>query len=189
LTGKSKQIVAEGFLLFIQYQTTDENNNNTWVLELRIPDGDPIYLEVSHDDFFEPKSLEKLFGARRLSISISYTQLQRLRTFLFNCTKFANATKVLRYGLHLESELYFFANCAISKEGQTLIPDKFGIIKYREKYFSMPQVNRGQDSPFTFIDNTLCFNTWYRSFSTAQREEMTFLSASFLLFSLFRDIR
>jgi hypothetical protein len=188
LTGKSKQIVAEGFLLFIQYQTTDENDSHTWVLEIRLPDGVPIYLEVSHDDFFEPKSLEKLFGAKRLSMSINYQQLQRLRTFLFTCTEFANATKVLRYGLHLESELYFFANCAISKESQTLRPDKFGIIKYQDRHFSMPQVNRGQDSPFTFIDNTLSFNKWYKTFETAQREEMTFLSASFLLFSLFRDI-
>ena len=188
LTGKSKQIVAEGFLLFIQYQTTDENDSHTWILEIRLPDGVPIYLEVSHDDFFEPKNLEKLFGAKRLSMSINYQQLQKLRTFLFTCTEFANATKVLRYGLHPESELYFFANCVISKESQTLRPDKFGIIKYQGKHFSMPQVNRGQDSPFTFIDNKLSFNTWYRCFSTAQREEMTFLSASFLLFSLFRDV-
>lgn len=186
-TGKAKMIVAEGFLIFIKYQTTDENNNHTWILEIRLPAAAPCYIEVSHDDFFEPKNLEKILGAMRLSMNINYQQLQQLRRFLFTCTTFSSAVKVLRYGLHPETELYFFANCAISKEGKILHPDKFGIIKYKDKYLSLPQINKGFDSPFTFIDNKVTFNEWYRSFSKAQSEEMTFLSASFLLFSLFRD--
>lgn len=186
--GQSRVVVAEGFLLFIKYQTTDENELHTWVLELRIPDGNPIYIEVTHDDFFEPKSIEKILGAKRLSMCINYQQLQKLRTFLFTCTKFPNAVKVLRYGLHPTTELYFFANCAVTKMGEVLYPDSFGIIKYQDIYLSVPQVNRGQVSPFTYVENHVSFDDWYSLFSKAQREEMTFLSTSFMLFSLFRDI-
>ncbi|MER0439740.1 BT4734/BF3469 family protein [Emticicia sp. W12TSBA100-4] len=186
--GQSRIVVAEGFLLYIKYQTTDENEQYTWVLELRVPDGNPIYIEVTHDDLFEPKSLEKILGAKRLSMSINYQQLQKLRTFLFTCTKFPNAIKVLRYGLHPATELYFFANCAITKTGEILHPDSFGILKYQDIYLSVPQVNRGQVSPFTYVDNHVTFDEWYLLFSKAQREEMTFLSTSFMLFSLFRDI-
>ena len=57
---KGKTTVAEGFLLYIKYQTTDENERHTWILELRLPDNKPFYLEVSHDDFFEPKASEKI---------------------------------------------------------------------------------------------------------------------------------
>lgn len=188
LTNKSKVTVAEGFLIYIKYQTTDENEQYTWVLEVRVPDAQPMYIEVNHDDFFEPKAIEKILGAKRLSMSINYQQLQRLRTFLFTCTKFPNAIKVLRYGLHPATELYFFANCAISKKGDILHPDEFGIIRYQDIYLSVPQVNRGQSSPFNYVDNQVSFNEWYLLFSKAQREEMTFLSTSFMLFSLFRDI-
>jgi Primase C terminal 2 (PriCT-2)/VirE N-terminal domain len=45
-TGKAKMIVAEGFLIFIKYQTTDENNNHTWILEIRLPAAAPCYIEV-----------------------------------------------------------------------------------------------------------------------------------------------
>ena len=185
---QARTVVAEGFLLYIKYQTTDENEQYTWVLELRVPDANPVYVEVSHDDFFEPKSLEKILGAKRLSMSINYQQLQKLRTFLFNCTKFPNAIKVLRYGLHPLTELYFFANCAITKNGEILYPDSFGIIQYKDTYLSIPQINRGHASPFNYVDNNIKFNHWYLLFSKAQREEMTFLSTSFMLFSLFRDI-
>jgi len=188
LTNRSKVTVAEGFLIYIKYQTTDENEQYTWVLEVRVPDAQSMYIEVSHDDFFEPKAIEKILGAKRLSMSINYQQLQRLRTFLFTCTKFPNAIKVLRYGLHPATELYFFANCAISKKGDILHPDEFGIIRYQDIYLSVPQVNKGQLSPFNYVENQVSFNEWYLLFSKAQREEMTFLSTAFMLFSLFRDI-
>lgn len=185
---RGKNTIAEGFLLYIKYQTTDENEQHTWILELRLPDRKPFYVEVSHDDFFEPKSLEKILGAKRLNIAINYQQLQKLRGFLFNCTQFANATKILRYGLHPETELYFFANCAVCKQGKIYYPDSFGIINYKGIYLSVPQVNRGQSSPFTYQETGVLFNEWYLLFSKAQREEITFLATSFLLFSIFRDI-
>jgi VirE N-terminal domain/Primase C terminal 2 (PriCT-2) len=187
-TSKTITTITEGFLVFIKYQTIDENNQITWILEIKTKAQKSIFIEVSHDDFFEPKSLEKILGAHRLSITVNYQQLQKLRTHLFNYTEFPKAMKVLRYGMHPESELYFFANCAVTKKGEILYPDKFSIIQYNNRYLSVPQVNKGQSSPFKYVDNQSKFNDWYLLFAKAQREEITFLSASFMLFSIFRDI-
>jgi VirE N-terminal domain/Primase C terminal 2 (PriCT-2) len=187
-TSKTITTITEGFLVYIKYQTIDENNQITWILEIKTKATKSLYIEVGHDDFFEPKSLEKILGAYRLSITVNYQQLQKLRTYLFNFTEFPKALKVLRYGLHPDSELYFFANCAITKKGEILYPDKFSIIQYNNKYLSIPQVNKGQSSPFKYIDNQSRFNDWYLLFAKAQREEITFLAASFMLFSIFRDI-
>ncbi len=187
-SGKTTSTVAEGFLFYLKFQTTDENEKNSWIAELKVPTGEPIYVEISHDDFFEPKTLERILGAKRLSMAINYGQLQKLRTFLFNSTNFPNANKITRYGLEPESELYFFSNCAISKKGQILYPNNFGIIEYNNLYFSLPKINKGVESPFSYIKNDITFNAWYLLFEKAQRDQMTFLSASFLLFSIFRDI-
>ena len=187
-TSKTITTITEGFLVFIKYQTIDENNQITWILEIKTKASKSIFIEVCHDDFFEPKSLEKILGAHRLSITVNYQQLQKLRTHLFNFTEFPKAMKVLRYGMHPESELYFFANCAVTKKGEILYPDKFSIIQYNNRYLSVPQVNKGQTSPFKYVDNQSKFNDWYLLFAKAQREEITFLAASFMLFSIFRDI-
>jgi hypothetical protein len=185
---KYNSVVSEGFLLYIKYMTVDENEYYTWILEVQLPDASPIYLEIGHDDFFEPKNLEKILGAKRLSITCNYTQLQKIRTFLFNCTPFPKAKKVIRYGLHPETELFMFANCAISKQGKIYYPDRFGIIDYNGMFVSMPQVNKNEDSPFKYSDNLVTFNEWFRLFAFAQKHELAFLGASFMLFSIFRDV-
>lgn len=185
---KYNMVVAEGFLLYIKYMTVDEYEMHTWILEILLPDAAPMYLEIGHDDFFEPKNLEKILGAKRLSITCNYAQLQKIRTFLFNCTDFPKAKKVIRYGLHPETELFMFANCAISKQGDIFYPDQFGIINYHGIYVSMPQVNKNEDSPFKYVDNPVRFNDWFLLFAKAQKHELAFLGASFMLFSIFRDV-
>ncbi len=74
------------------------------------------------------------------------------------------------------------------KQGKIYYPDNFGIINYQGIFLSIPQVNRGQSSPFTYLETTVKFNEWYLLFSKAQREENTFLAEAFMLFSIFRDI-
>jgi VirE N-terminal domain/Primase C terminal 2 (PriCT-2) len=187
-SGKGEVTIAKGFLLYIKYQTIDEQGNYTWVLEIIKPESDPFYIEVSNDSFYDIKELERVFGTKRLSLNVKSDQLQKLKEFLFNCTIIPNAYKVLRYGLHSDSELYFFSNCAITKSGEILYPDNLGMLKFKEYYFSLPQINKNQISPFGYIENNVKFNDWYLLFSKAQREEITFLATSFFLFSLFRDI-
>lgn len=187
-SGKSEVTIAKGFLIYIKYQTIDEQGNYTWVLEIIKPDVEPFYIELSNDSFYDIKELERVFGTKRLSLNVKSDHLQKLKEFLFNCTHIPNAYKVLRYGLHPDSELYFFSNCAITKTGEILYPDNLGMLKFKEFYFSLPQINKNQASPFTYIENDVKFNDWYLLFSKAQREEITFLATSFFLFSLFRDI-
>jgi hypothetical protein len=185
---KYNSVVCEGFLLYVKYMTVDENEFYTWILEVQLPDANPIYLEINHEDFFEPKNLERILGAKRLSITANYSQLQKIRTFMFNCTEFPRAKKVIRYGLHPETELFMFANCAISKHGKIYSPDRFGIIDYQGTFVSMPQVNKNDDSPYKYVENVVGFNEWFQLFAAAQKHELAFLGASFMLFSIFRDV-
>ncbi len=52
----------------------------------------------------------------------------------------------------------------------------------------MPQVNKSEDSPFKYAENQVSFNEWYKLFAKAQKQELAFLGASFMLFSIFRDV-
>lgn len=187
-SGKGAFTIAENFLVFIKYQTKDEKDRITWLIEIQRPDEENLYITIPHDDLFEAKAIEKIFGAYKLSFSLNSLQLQKLRKFLFLSTTFPVAQSVLRYGMEPNSELYFFSNLAISKTGSLLKPDIHGIINFDDQYYKLPNYQKGALSAFEYSENEVTFNDWFQLFSLAQGEYISFLAASFLLFSIFRDI-
>lgn len=187
-SGKGAFTIAENFLVFIKYQTKDEKERITWLIEIQRPDEENLYITIIHDDLFEAKAIEKIFGAYKLSFSLNSLQLQKLRKFLFLSTNFPMAQSVLRYGMEPNSELYFFSNLAISKSGSILRPDIHGIINFDDQYYKLPNYQKGAPSAFEYSENEVTFNDWFQLFSQAQGEYISFLAASFLLFSIFRDI-
>ncbi|GGB83244.1 BT4734/BF3469 family protein [Dyadobacter sediminis] len=187
-SGKGVFVVAENFLVFIKFQTKDEKERITWIIEIRRPEEDNIYITVPHDDLFDARAIEKIFGGYKLSFSLNPLQLQKLRKFLFDSTTFPMAKSVLRYGMEPTSELYFFSNLAISKAGEILRPDIHGVINYDDQYFKLPNFQKGIPSAFEYSENKVTFNDWFELFSNAQGEYIGFLTASFLLFSIFRDV-
>ncbi len=189
--GKNTTVkVTEGFLIFIKYLTIDENERNTWVLEVRRPDQPELYLEVPHDDFHDSKRMEKLFSSKRLALTLTETSLKEIRNFLLTHpeTMFKDANKILRYGLHEETELFFMGNVAITKTGELLKPDDFGIITYKNFNLSMPQIGKNKQPLYFYTENDIDFNRWYMLLKDAQREEMTFIAVSWLLNTIFRDL-
>jgi VirE N-terminal domain/Primase C terminal 2 (PriCT-2) len=189
-SAKGYATISEGFLFYIKFETIDEHNNYTWVLEILKPDAEPFYIELSNESFFDIRELERVFGTKRLSLNVKSDQLQKIKAFLYNSTQISDAYKIIRLGFQYEhdTELYFFSNCAITKTGEILYPDNLGMLKFKDYYYSLPQINKYQNSPFNYIDNDVMYNRWYSLFSLSQREEVTFLAASFFLFSLFRDV-
>lgn len=187
--GKNTSVtVAKGFLIFVKYLTVDENEKNTWVLEIKQSDKPEIYMEVSHDDFHDAKKMEKLFSSKRLPLNVTDGSLKEIRNFLISETQFNDAQKILRYGFHPETELFFLGNNVFTKKGEILTPDEFGIISYQNHHLSMPTIGKGKQPLYLHTDNKINFNRWYNLFKEAQREELTFISASWLINSVFRDL-
>jgi len=181
--------VAEDFQVFIKYCTEDENEQLTWILELRLSDSrkDPIYLEVSHEEFCSAKRLKDAIAAKRLSLKITDGYLGELHGYLFK-TNFATAEKVSRFGWHPESKVFFFANMAVVGPNLLAEPDEWGIVKAGEVYLSMPVVNKKKVNRFTLTKSDMTFNTWFGMLSAAHKRENAFLPACFYLMSLFRDL-
>lgn len=49
-TRNNWEVVADNFHIFIKYFTQDENEQNTWILELKILNRESIFIEVPHED-------------------------------------------------------------------------------------------------------------------------------------------
>lgn len=181
--------VADNFQLLIKYCTEDENEQLTWILELKLADRDkdPIYLEVSHEEFCSAKRLKDAIAAKRLSLKITDSYLSELQSYLFK-TKFATAEKVSRFGWHPESKVFFFANMAVVGPDKLAVPDEFGIIQAGNVYLSMPVTNKKKLNRFTLTESTMTFNAWFQHLSDAHKRENAFLPACFYLMTLFRDL-
>ncbi|MDR6195945.1 DUF6371 domain-containing protein [Siphonobacter sp. SORGH_AS_0500] len=183
--GKFFETVAEDFLLYIKYKTEDEYEQITWILELKTPKGS-IFVEVIHEDFCSARKLKNLVAAKRLSLKITEAHLDELRSYLFRKTEFSSAVKVLRYGYHVPSGAYFFANIAIHN-GQTVQPDEFGIIKAGDEFLSIPQSSKSKAARYLTSDLAISFNRFFSKYAEAHRFENAFLPICFYIFSLFRD--
>lgn len=181
--------VADNFQLFIKYCTEDENEQLTWILELKLANKDkaPIYLEVSHEEFCSAKKLKDAIAAKRLSLKITEGYLSELHAYLFKTT-FATAEKVSRFGWHPESKVFFFANKAVIGPELLAEPDEFGIIKAGDVYLSMPVTNKKKLNRFTLTESTMTFNKWFGMLSDAHKRENAFIPACFYLMTIFRDL-
>ncbi|MDQ1085674.1 DUF6371 domain-containing protein [Siphonobacter sp. SORGH_AS_1065] len=184
--GKAFDRVAEDFLLYIKYKTEDEYEQITWILELKTAK-ESIFVEVVHEDFCSARRLKNLVATKRLSLKITDTHLDELRSYLFRKTEFSTASKVLRYGYHVPSGVYFFSNVAIVG-GQPVQPDEFGIVPAGNEYLSIPQSQKAKQQRYEMTKLTIPFNQFFVKYAEAHRFENAFVPICFYIFSLFRDL-
>lgn len=188
-SGKYFDEVAPNFQVFIKYKTEDEQENVTWILEIRKIDEDPIFLEVIHDDFCSARKLKNMLATKRLGFKIKDGHLDELHSYLFTRTRFSTAVKVLRYGFNPDSKVYFFANKALNlKTGEMLKPDEFGIVEANELHLSIPQQTKLRQMRYTLTDQVVEFQYFWKIYATAHLRENAFLPVCFYIFSLFRDL-
>ncbi|NBB19070.1 DUF927 domain-containing protein [Runella sp. CRIBMP] len=186
--GKKNWENVANFHLFIKYCTEDENQQITWVLELRPKNGNTVFLEVEHDDFCSSKRMKNLITAKQLSFKANDDHLSEIHAHLFALKDFSKAVKINRFGLHPESELFLFANHAVTPLGQIISPDEFGIVSYQDWCISIPRTNTNKRHRFTLSAHPIKFNDWFNLFQGAHLKENAFLPACFYIMSLFRDI-
>eukprot|EP01034_Spumella_vulgaris_P021298 gene21298-27326_t len=105
---------TEAVAVFIKYRTEDEQENVSWILEIRKAVGENVYLEVLHDEFCSARKLKSMLAARRLGFKIKDGHLDELHSYLFTRTEFNSASKVVRYGYHTDSGVFFFSNKAFN---------------------------------------------------------------------------
>ncbi|AFK04326.1 hypothetical protein Emtol_3197 [Emticicia oligotrophica DSM 17448] len=182
------EVIADNFHIFIKYFTKDENEQNTWILELKIKNRDSIFIEVPHEDFCSAKRLKTILAAKHLSFRANDNHVTELHALLFNKTQFGTATKINRFGYHRDSGVYFFSNKVITTKGKVLEPDEFRIVQSGEFYLSMPTTNAKMQHRFQITDSDVSFNEWYRIYAKTHTLEKAFIPACFYIMSLFRDI-
>lgn len=188
VAGKKNWENVANFHLFIKYCTEDENQLITWVLELHQKNGNTVFLEVEHDDFCSSKRMKNLITAKQLSFKANDDHLSEIHAHLFALKSFSKAVKINRFGLHRESELFLFANHAVTPEGEIISPDEFGIVSFKDWCISIPRINTNKRHRFTLSDYPIKFNDWFNLFQETHLKENAFLPACFYIMSLFRDL-
>lgn len=184
--------VANNFQLYIKYQTEDEDECLTWILEIRPVNGEPIFIEVPHDDFTSTSKLKKIITGKLFSLMASDNELSALQAFLFSETEFPKAIKITRYGYHPDSGVFFFANKAVSANGQILEPDQFGMVSSengnKNMVLSMPVQNKNKAHRFTLTDTKISINEFFGLYSAAFLYDNSIIPFCFYLMSLYRDV-
>lgn len=183
--------VAENFQIFVKYCTEDENEEKTWILEVLVADRpDPLYIEISHDEFCSATKLKNKLAGYRLALKLTDAYLGELWQHLFKMN-FPEAIKVMRLGYHAASKVFFFSNKAVN--GQVLEPDEFGIVTVINPNgssfcLSMPVVKKKRSHLFTLSEGTMTFNEWFSWLARIHKYENAVIPACFYLMSLFRDV-
>lgn len=187
--GKYWDHVAPNFQLFIKYRTEDEQENVTWVLQIKKTDDTELFMEVIHDDFCSARKLKNMLATKRLGFKIKDGHLDELHSYLFTKTSFATAMKVIRYGYHADSKVYFFANKALNLiNGEMLTPDEFGIVEANKLHLSIPKQTKLREIRYTLTDQNVPFQKFWDLYAVAHVRENAFLPVCFYIFSLFRDL-
>ncbi|MCE6987465.1 BT4734/BF3469 family protein [Dyadobacter sp. CY323] len=187
--GRYFDHVAQNFQIYIKYRTEDEQENVTWVLEIRKADGKSEFIEVLHDDFCSARKLKSMLATRRLGFKIKDNHLDELHSYLFTQTDFSSAVKVNRYGYHTDSKVYFFANKALNLvTNELLSPDEFGIVEANKKHLSAPQPPKARQLRHTLTNQNVTFGDFWDLYAIAHLPENGFVPVCFYIFSLFRDM-
>lgn len=195
-SGKSGyNTIADNFLLYIKYVTEDEFENLTWVLEIKPEEGDSIFVEVPHEDFNSASRLKRLISGKQFALKISDSELSELHAFLFARTHFSRATKIIRFGYHAPSSVYFFANKAVNvgkPAGKLLEPDSFSMIQIEKDgkpiYLSMPSNNKHKANRFALTDQLVSVNAFFQVYAQAHGYENAMIPFCFYLMALYRDL-
>lgn len=183
--------VAENFQIFVKYCTEDENEEKTWILEVRIVEREePLYIEITHEEFCSATKLKNKLAGHRLALKLTDSYLGELWQHLFKM-QFPQAVKVMRLGHHPESGVFFFSNRAVN--GQVLEPDEFGIVTAKKPdgssfCMSMPVVKKKRSHLFTLTPGTMTFNEWFGWLVKVHKYDNAVIPACFYLMSLFRDV-
>ena len=183
--------VAENFQLFVKYCTEDEDEEKTWILEVRVSDRpDPLYVEVTHEEFCSATKLKNKLAGYRLALKLTDAYLGELWQHLFGQV-FPLAQKVMRLGFHAESGVFFFADKAVN--GTVLDPDEFGIVSTTRPdgtplSLSMPIVKKKRQHLFTLRPGTVTFNQWFGYLVRVHKYDNAVIPACFYLMSLYRDL-
>ncbi|GAB3956653.1 hypothetical protein GCM10028805_47200 [Spirosoma harenae] len=182
--------IADNFHLYIKYKNEDEEENISWLLEIRPMEGEPIYIEVTHDDFCSASRLKRVITAKQYALKISDGELSELQSYLFSKTKFTPAIKIVRYGYHIPSGVFFFANVAVN--GQLLTPDEFGMVSTKKDdkpmVLSMPVQNKHKAHRFTLTDTQMTNNEFFQIYAQAHGYENALIPYAWNLMALFRDV-
>lgn len=190
-TAKNWETVAEDFQVFIKYKTEDEDENISWILELRRKEGKPIFIEVPHDDFCSATKLKNIIATKNLSFTASDRHLEEVRGYLFRHTKFPQADKIVRWGFHEPSGVYFFANVAVLGT-KKYYPDEFGICVVETpkglQHLSKPVIKGKKVHRFSLTENSVSFDEFFRVFMQANHYDNSLILCSFYVMSVFRDI-
>ncbi len=189
--GKSGwNTIADNFLLYIKYMTEDENENLTWVVEIQADNTDPIYVEVPHEEFNSASKLKRILSGKQFALKISDSELSELHGYLFARTRFHRATKIIRYGYHAPSGVFFFANKALN--GSLLEPDQFGMVRTQKDgidfFLSMPANNRHKAHRFTLTDHQVTVNQFFPVYAAAHGYENALIPFCFYMMALYRDL-
>jgi hypothetical protein len=182
--------VAQNFQLFVKYCTEDENEEKTWILEVNVVGRkEPLYIEITHDEFCSATKLKNKLAGHRLALKITDTYLGELWQHLFKMS-FPQASKVTRYGYHVDSGVFFFSNRAVN--GTILEPDEFGIVTAHKGdesiCLSMPQLKKNKTHHFTLTPGTMTFNEWFGHLVNAHKFDNAVIPACFYIMALFRDM-
>jgi hypothetical protein len=187
--GKHWENVAPNFQLFVKYKTEDEQENVTWVLEVKMTDGRNEFIEVLHDEFCSARKLKNILATKQIGFKLKDSHLDELQSYLFTQTEFNTAAKVIRYGYHVPSSVYFFANVAFNvKKKQLLTPDAFSIVAANGLHLSMPVQTKIRQARYELTDQKVSYGDFWKYYNTAHGYENSFLPACFYIFSLFRDL-
>lgn len=187
--GKYFDEVAPNFQIFIKYKTEDEQENVTWVLEIKRNNGKSEFIEVPHEEFCSARKLKSILATKSLGFKIKDGHLDELQSYLFTETTFSTALKVVRYGYHAPSNVYFFSNKALNLTTKELVsPDEFGIVTAGDYNLSIPKPRPAMRLRFTLTDQDVTFAKFWNLYANAHLYENAFLPACFYIFSLFRDL-
>ncbi|MFC3812849.1 DUF6371 domain-containing protein [Lacihabitans lacunae] len=186
-TKNNYEVVAQEYLLFIKYKTIDNEDQITWIIEIKTKMKNSKFIEVSHDDFCSAKKIKNILAKERLSFKGTELHLTEMQDVLFK-HKFPDAIKVTRYGYHQQSGCYFFSNEVLKPNNQLATPGNLGIINSGEFHLCIPTSNNKLKHRFKLTDSQINFNTWFRIYAQAHTLEKAFIPVCFYVMSLFRDI-
>ncbi|MCP9762287.1 DUF6371 domain-containing protein [Lacihabitans soyangensis] len=186
-TRNNWEVIADNFHIFIKYQTKDDNEEISWIIEVKIKGRPSEFIEISHEDFCSAKKMKTILATKRLSFKANDNHISELHSLLFS-TPFNTAKKITRFGFHKESETFFFSNKALSKNGELLIPDNFSIVNPDDFCLSMPLSNHKMKRRFELTENEITFNQWYVEYSKTHTQEKAFVPVCFYIMALFRDV-
>jgi hypothetical protein len=190
VTGGST-VIAEDFLIYISCYLKDEDLNTRWVLEIKQRGKDIETLEVSNAEFGSAKKLKEIFLSKKLSLIISESQMDYLRSFLIKLNPI-EGKKITRLGYDEDIDAYIFANGIYWKD-KFIPPNENGLIVLGDIAVSVPVVDKNTADKHWFkyiepTEDTITFEVWLYHFLNAHTIEIGSMAICHYFMTIYRDI-